>query len=464
MEVAFDDFDQAVIPVGCIELGENGQVMVPLDIIEAPGGSLAPEHLVDIEETLRADKEAATNLYPLRLALVEDHDQLQVVDGTYRLMALQKLGANTVRASVSTMSMEEVIDRRMYNTAVHNYPSIARLFELGQTAWQQTAWANKINLNQALVLRSTRSSGDRLPIDASQVEEIKQWISQKTEIWGVSPEALARIGRLAQKTSPELLRQARQNKHSTAQYCFSLTHLEAITKAFPNQFGRQERLAIAAQQHQLTSRQISILIRRLEENPETSVGEQADLICRQEHQQKIVFPRRPDRVGRLAVEEAHLPLPETELPSWPSDHGFTEFTQEAWRNHCQTLLPVSNQDQLNQLSTEYAKKLGIRLNSLDINADGRAFFNKTIRITPGIETEVVSDLLAGYLLPPPSLDEFYTQFQIGLTVRPGYEASHKIGIHKVLMNLALNGIDFYNPETQQGAGLQLLIINDKRRR
>ncbi|MEO8785001.1 MAG: hypothetical protein ABI221_01615, partial [Candidatus Saccharimonadales bacterium] len=257
-------------------------------------------------------------------------------------------------------------------------------------------------------------------------------------------------------------------------YYFSYGQLSAIAKAFPNDYKEQQALADVAQQLLLSTAQVSELASKAKDEPYKYPYELGLEISRQPQPAKAVRTRSrtrrsialdTDHSGERSTVDGARGVGRTTLRAaeMPTQQRFTEFSRADWSQRSQRIIHVTNQRQVNRETERVAKLLGFEPNYLDIEVDGQAFFNKTISVGAGIETELISALLAGYLLPPPSLDRFFKAYQLGDSVQQGDLPKHKDRVHQLLAHLKVNDIVFYDANSRTLAGLKPVVIHDQKR-
>jgi hypothetical protein len=460
---------EAVTPVGRIETDQQGRVLAPLSLISAQEVVLHPDHLHNIVDSYQSgSNEEAAAAAPLQLARVPGRDQLLVVDGYYRLAALWHQKADHAVATVADLSMEEVLDKRMFSASSHRFAEVARLLDISQEAWQQTPWASKLTHYQALGLAKNVSKGTRLPISGQEAADIKAWVNQKSGLWGVKPASLLKMNVVANTAAPELLQMTRINRHGRSEYCFSLVHLEVITKGFPGRYLAQHLLADAAQEYRLGTAQLTSLVKQHAEDQTIPLKHLIDTILRQRQEatatqigqsalevvEELEVSEEPEEFEEQVVVEA--PQPDEEAaPSKELISGNTVYRVGDWEQRREKLMRIINRGKLNRRTEALARDYKYSLNRLDVEADGRSLFNGTISISKGVDMEVVNALLADYLYKPTTLANFCQKYQL---------ISDPERVHESLKHLKVNDLVFYNPALGTLVGLKPLIIKDKRRR
>ncbi len=107
-------------------------------------------------------------------------------------------------------SDEEMFDLRILSVNSMHSVAFARLGVWMHKSWEQTKWHKQnIILEQALAVTAADSSGKKLHLPENEIDEIKQWILNKAELWGRPAGAIYQDILAMRDAHPDLIRRVR---------------------------------------------------------------------------------------------------------------------------------------------------------------------------------------------------------------------------------------------------------------
>lgn len=527
---------------------ESGQhlteVQLPLNQFRPEAVMLDAGYLTAMEDGIAQ----AGQVTPVKVTTLAD-GEVVVVDGFYRLAALNALGQTEVRAlKLPEMTDEQLLDARIHNTLTHTLPELSRVVDWAGQSWSLTAWSEKISVAQAANLYSRLGSGTYLGLSDKETTDIKAWVEAKCSNWDIAHNTLNNCLTVAEGLDPAVVELARLNLRTSSRNHLSLSHLREIGRKIPKDMQAQRTAAETTLRHGLASTALPQVL-KLAKEPGTSfeaaaqqvedankaqanqpaaartgakkpgpsltaeaqkasydarnriyksrgplirravfrpVAEPTDLagvfgdrdLASGAHQPSTAGEPAPKRSLRVVhssnyrgdesrpdqSEDQARPAAAEIKPGLMKLGRVAFFSEDLLNEQNVTTRPlrIANLPEINQLTKEMAQKFGFEPNRLDIEQDQRVSFNGQ-SLEPGpIHMEALNVLLASYMVQPPSLKELSTKY---------YFASHQQGIERqyrldkldgILTRWKFQGLVFYNPENRKLAGLQPVIIKDRR--
>jgi hypothetical protein len=194
----------------------------------------------------------------------EDDVDYDIIDGFHRVEAANSLKWETIQAKVLYgCSDEEMYDLRILAANSVRSVKFARLIFWMRGAWNQTPWREKISLTQACVMAKEDTSGKHLRLSSKEVEEIKDWVRNKANLWLIPPGSLYENLSTAEFVAPALIRQVRVKGGKQKEASLTPQKLRFIVEAFPQEPELQERLGTFVVEKAVPTARLQIIVKKV---------------------------------------------------------------------------------------------------------------------------------------------------------------------------------------------------------
>lgn len=444
--------------------GETGPIMVRLDAIHLEQLVLFDGTFKDVLSIATTANGSPSQIAPVELAVVEGRADLQVIDGQYRLAAMRQTGFSEARARVETLTVEELIDRQLTNVSTHDNIEVGRVVGLAAKAWSLTSWgANDVSFKQALTYKGNRLSAEKLGLDPSRVEGLKEWVDTKTALWGIGSKPLKEMLMAAEKALPEVIRQTGYNNTRQRQSGgFLLGHLSAIVDKYGHDMPAQQKvLYLVVRDNGLSVEQTKLLVGYWS-GGELSLKEAMEMAG-----VNIEQPKRQKPQKSVAKEEASAVGSEPEVAKGPLEiieHSIIKVPASDERSEDleKAMVRIINLDEVNEYTKRFAGEHNFKPNMLEIFG-AKAVINGKIDLIGPIQTRMLNSLLLTYgTMPPPRLEEIRTMFNDIGTYNYKEQDIRKRKLVLELVRLRGNGIVAFDELGDQRVFLAPMLIKDRR--
>ncbi len=304
---------------------EGGLVdaMVPVELIHREDVPVDREHVAELKASIVAEaaKGLGTGqLTPVLLGEVPRRDDFLIIDGFHRDAAFFDLGECEIYSTIRRgSSLEEVLDLRILTATSHASVNFARVVEWIGDAWTRTPWSEKLTVVQAFSLTKTASSGKVLGLSPAQAEEVKAWVNDKCDKWGLSPTTVHVNLTTAELADPELVKEARRRVGGHSLVDITPQHLGVIARGFPRQYALQRLVADIAKQHNMNIPSTRAVVEVIKK---AGTWEEAQELAASTHWTKIEpeysasRARELARAAKLSSEAAAAVIDDTETASY----------------------------------------------------------------------------------------------------------------------------------------------------
>lgn len=449
--------------------GELEALAVPMAAIAGEDVVLLETRIAEFVRGLRDEfgntTEGPAPIRPLELARIETGAELQAIDGFYRLEALRKLGYTQVLATVEQLSPEQLIDRRLARVHEHRHVEVGRVVRLAEQAWRLSEWSGRLSLLNATLLQVGSKTGKALKLDGTTTKEVREWLDQKVELWGVRPAALCKNLMLAEDLPADFIDHVASNPTKRGKSDnLSPSHLRAISKVFgSNQPDQQRTVFEAARAYRLSVDETSLLASILAEDGLTA-RQAVQMIRANEEAFTSLDSATAEPVGKMVLRSASGKAAEKNLEGSPII-GVTKFLSVDFSpvRKREQFIRITNLEDVNQYTKELVAKYGIKPNSLEIN-NSYSEINGSIKFYGPFLTEVLNNLLISYgAMPPPKLEQFGTHLDYAYEADPHEFERAMLKLKVELIRLRGNGILVFDDVGDQRVFVAPMLIRDNRK-
>lgn len=231
----------------------------------------------------------------------------QLIDGFHRLAAMTELGWHDCAVALVDCGEEQFVDDRIISASMHKGVAFARVTLWAQEQFLRTKWARKLRASEAFGIGGRR--GQQVSIGAFERHHAKgtaaedlfaiaEWVRGKAATWGLSPEQVASMLRLAEIASPSLVPLVRE-RTGVREPVLTKPMLEKVAQRLPDH-ALQEAVVRKAMAERLTEKEVASLVGEVADVREDPGAVEA--LLRTDWLQRKV--REPQRELRVSPEEA----------------------------------------------------------------------------------------------------------------------------------------------------------------
>jgi len=241
------------------------EAYVPIGLINQEEVAVDQEHVLELAESIKQESsksQTTGQLSPVLLGEVPGKDHFVIIDGFHRVPAVKLAGNDVVYATVKTdCTVEEVIDLRIIAAKSHKKVKFARIVEWVEEAWQESPWADRVDVSTAFVMtflgkynpstgtgRGRKGNG----LTPEDVLEVREWVRTKCSQWDVNPARVDQYLRTARIADPVLVKSARERTSGHKLETVTPAHLHQIARNLPQDYTMQKVVAETAVRHTLT--------------------------------------------------------------------------------------------------------------------------------------------------------------------------------------------------------------------
>lgn len=243
--------------VEILGMKDDGSVLAPtpfevIDNTEVPVRERHVRHLMKLLDRRAAKFGGEGQEQPVQLALIPGVDKLKISDGFHRSKAQQRRGEAGVFAGTLLSDWDELYDSRILNTDAeqHQHIRFARVLIWMNEIWELTGYPEHMSLEQATLLVGLEGKGNRVSSDPEVVEAAKGWVTNKSEIWNLSPMTIHGYLRVRGAVDPELLEITRTKEDGELEGP-TQDIVKVLAEKIPNNYELQQMVVDAAIDHNL---------------------------------------------------------------------------------------------------------------------------------------------------------------------------------------------------------------------
>lgn len=197
--------------------------------------------------------------------MVVREENLKLIDGFHRVAAMQELGFQDVDCIVVDCDDETFWDMRIISASTHKAVTFARVIEWIDQVFQLSPLTGKYK--NALNLFDTVRQG-------YGPQESKDWVTTKSQQWGLAPATIRNWLSTAQTLAPELIEEAKASP--SAGEGLGLSHYQRVAETAPNQPAIQRQVIEKAKKEDLSAAQTQQVARAMRQAPNEEVDGKSD--------------------------------------------------------------------------------------------------------------------------------------------------------------------------------------------
>lgn len=220
-------FDESVAPlvnelewrgVHVISSREGGLVecWVPFDAIDDEEVAVKEDWVdslsAQMERTAVQDGGGSGQQTPVSLGLIEGEPLLKIADGFHRTASLQRQGQKGLYATVKQTDWNELYDFRIFTAKDHAHVRFSRVVQWITEVWQHSGLADKLNVDQAVLLYRFDNDGSKLGLDPEDVQAAKEWVRRKEQQWDMAAMTIHNHLKVAINVDPKLVHSTREKR------------------------------------------------------------------------------------------------------------------------------------------------------------------------------------------------------------------------------------------------------------
>ncbi len=244
---------------------------VPLELIYTADVPVDADRVDELRREIKAEQEKTGRrtgqLEPVLLGHVVDLSELPVMDGFHRTIGSKRDNELELLGTIRPYTTwDEIIKHRILNAQEHDSVKFARTVSWIHQAWDMTEWSKNRNITtiQAFNLGADEKlTGKKLGLSPEEVEEIREWVNDKSSQWKTSISTILDNLGIARLADPKLVKATRDKKSQKTLTTISPRHLNAIAKGLPRDYERQGLIADFAVENNLSVPQTAKAVARI---------------------------------------------------------------------------------------------------------------------------------------------------------------------------------------------------------
>ncbi len=198
-------------------------------------------------------------LSPVVMGLIEGEDQLKIMDGFHRDAALKINGEKRVYSAVQLTDWDGLYDVRIFTAKDHAHVRFSRVVQWIREVWDFSDLADKMSIEQAVLLYRFETDGSKLGIDPEDVSAAKAWVARKEEQWDMAAMTIHSHLKIAETVDPKLIHSTREKKKSVKLEAPTQAIIKVFSEHLPNDFELQNLVMEQAKGHNLTGPEVKTL-------------------------------------------------------------------------------------------------------------------------------------------------------------------------------------------------------------
>lgn len=202
-------------------------------------------------------------LSPVILGLIETEPSLKIMDGFHRDASLKINGEDKIYSAVQLTDWDGLYDVRIFTAKDHAHVRFSRVVQWIREVWSYSGLDDKMTLEQAILLYRFGTSGSKLGLHPSDVEDAKGWVARKEQQWDMAAMTIHSHLKVAETVDPKLVHSAREKKKSDALEAPTQAILKIFSDQLPDNFELQNLVMSCAMAHNLTGPEVKTLCEKV---------------------------------------------------------------------------------------------------------------------------------------------------------------------------------------------------------
>ncbi len=247
--------------------------LIPLERVLTEEAIVDDSHASELGQSMMQKRGQLTPI--LARARLDERGEVvyDVIDGFHRTEGKKKNGDEKISATVVYgCTDEEMYDLRILAASSVRSVQFPRIAQWITDSFASTRWAAQgVTVLQAYSLTAndrttTMWPKNKPPINKAEVEEIKNWVVQKSRRWDRSVKSTHSILKLVSEADPELIRQVREaNGGRSRSTLITPAKLSAIVEFFPGDYSVQRVLTSISLEKRLNTNETRQLANKLKQ-------------------------------------------------------------------------------------------------------------------------------------------------------------------------------------------------------
>ncbi len=193
------------------------------------------------------------------MGLIEGEDKLKIMDGFHRDAALINNGEKRVYSAVQLTDWDGLYDVRIFTAKDHAHVRFSRVVQWIREVWDFSDLADKMSIEQAVLLYRFETDGSKLGIDPEDVSTAKAWVARKEEQWDMAAMTIHSHLKVAETVDPKLIHSTREKRKSAKLEAPTQAIIKVFSEHLPNDFQLQNLVMEQAKDHNLTGPEVKTL-------------------------------------------------------------------------------------------------------------------------------------------------------------------------------------------------------------
>jgi hypothetical protein len=204
--------------------------------------------------------EAGTGqLTPILLGLIEGEKKFRIIDGFHRDAALIINGVKIARARVMLTDWNELYDIRIFTAKDHDDVKFSRVVRWINEVWRYSGLANRLSVEQAILLYRYDTSGSNLGLTEEEVVAAREWVAKKEKLWEMPAMTMRDLLVVAGAVDPTIVQASRKRNKKGPLEAPTKAIIDTLSKNLPGDFALQEVVVKATLANQLSSTKVTTL-------------------------------------------------------------------------------------------------------------------------------------------------------------------------------------------------------------
>jgi len=306
--------------VEIIGVREGGLVecYVPTELIDHEEVPVKEEWATSIAKQMRwtaAHEGGSGQQTPIQIGWIDGESKFKIIDGFHRDAALIINGEERIYATAKRTDWNSLYDSRIFTAKDHIHVRFSRVVQWIREVWQYSGIAEKMTVEQAVLLYRFDTDGSKLGIAQADVEAAKEWVKRKESQWEMAAMTIHSHLKVAEHVDPRLVHSTREKRSGHVLEAPTQSILKQLSEILPGKanFGLQNIVVATAIAHNLKSPQVKALSLALKSKGEDSAQTFIDDID-WENWQPIFQKLRDGNCGALQIPDLRVQPPLTEQP------------------------------------------------------------------------------------------------------------------------------------------------------
>ncbi len=245
--------------------GGLAECSVPIELIDNEEVPVKDEWAQSLAQNMRetAASSGSTHgngqLTPLVLGRIQGEEKLKIIDGFHRSAALAINGEDVLFATIVDVTWDELYDLRIFTAKDHPHIRFSRVVQWIREVWQHSGLADKLTVQQAVLMYRFGTDGSKLGLDPVVVAEAKAWVQRKESQWQLKAMTMHSYLVVAESVAPELVHATREKTSGKVLEAPTQSILKVFADLIPGRHELQHLVMETAKQRNLKTPDVKAL-------------------------------------------------------------------------------------------------------------------------------------------------------------------------------------------------------------